>query len=514
MTIAPSPSRLDGAPLDFAALSRIGRAEATVTVAPESMARVARGRAEIEAAIAAGVPVYGATTGVGAMKDVEMGAEDLERFNAGLVRAHHFGTGEPFPIEVVRAAIAIRVNTALGGRVGCSPTLVQAFVDLLNTDVTPVVRRTGSIGCADIGLMGQIGAVLIGAGEAFHAGRRLPADAALAAAGLTPIRLAPKDGLAAVSVNAVGYAAAARAARHAAAAVRVSLATGFAAAAAMGAAPDPWIAAVHVGTRREAEIGAWLADASAGSNIPVASHVQDPLSLRMIAQVFAVAFDTLIRAGRTLSDATGRPDDNPVVVNGRVLTSGGSLPLAVTMDMQAAALALAHTARNAFNRCVLIGNGRRRALPVNLVPPAAALTGLGPIVKLAGELFSRVLSLAQPISAQSLVVAAGLEDESAFLPLVVERFERQIAAVRRLSALEALLAAQAMDLMGDAPEGVAELIRTVTREHAAFYTEDRPLSADVEAVETALLEPRTMDALRAVAPLAEADAFFALDRPL
>ena len=101
--------------------------------------------------------------------------------------------------------------------------------------------------------------------------------------------------------------------------------------------------------------------------------------------------------------------------------AGGSLPLDVTIFLQTAQLAVAHAARNSFNRCVLLGNGARRDLPINLVPKGAIATGFGPVIKLAGELFARVLSMSNPVSAQAMVVAAGLEDEAAFLPLVVER---------------------------------------------------------------------------------------------
>src|SRR5690606_13693109 len=118
------------------------------------------------------------------MKDITWSPEEVDTFNMGLVRAHHFGTGAPFPSSTVRSAMAIRVNTALTGRVGCSTELVQAYLALLERDVVPVVRRTGSIGCADLGLMGQIGAVLTGAGEAVFENRRMPAAAALTAAGL------------------------------------------------------------------------------------------------------------------------------------------------------------------------------------------------------------------------------------------------------------------------------------------------------------------------------------------
>ncbi|KKB11663.1 histidine ammonia-lyase [Devosia geojensis] len=502
--------RLEGKPLSFADLTRIGTRKVAITADPAALARVEAAREVVEETIASGQPVYGTTTGVGAMKDVEWSEEDLETFSLGLVRAHHFGTGSPFPIEVVRGALAIRINMALTGRVGCTPDLVDTFMKLLSADLIPVVRRTGSIGCADIGLMGQIGAVLTGVGEAMYDGRRLPAIDALQQAGLAPFRLAPRDSLASVSTNAIGYAAAARAIRQAAAAVRTLLATGLTTAGALGASRDPWKAVAHVGTEREAGIGAWLYFNAMGWEWPIGTHVQDPLSIRMMSQVFATAFESLVVAGRTVVAATGRTDDNPVVAGGQVLTSGGSLPLDVTVFLQTAQLALAHVARNSFNRCVLLGNGGRRNLPVNLVAPGAIATGFGPIIKLAGELFVRVLTLSNAISAQSLVVANGLEDEAAFLPLVVERFERQVGALRRLAALEGLLSAQAMDLSEDRPGNVPGMIYDLVRRHAAFYREDRPLSAEVEAIEEALASDAFMGELISHSAIMELDEYFAL----
>lgn len=509
-TIRDLPITLSGKPVSFADIARIGRHHAPLVADAEAMRRVAQAREVVEAAIAAHQPVYGSTTGVGAMKDVEWSDGELETFNMGLVRAHHFGTGEAFSSETVRTAMAIRVNMALTGRVGCTTDLVETYLALLAADVVPVVRRTGSIGCADIGLMGQIGAVLTGAGEAIYNGRRLPAAEALAEAGLRPFRLAPRDSLASISTNAVGYAAAGHAIRDAAGAMRVMLATGLTTAGALGASRDPWKAVAHVGTEREAGIGAWLYFNAKGWDWPNATHIQDPLSLRMMSQVFATGFETLVAAGKTLLAATGRTDDNPVVAGGHVLTSGGSLPLDVTVFLQTAQLGLAHIARNSFNRCVLLGNGGRRGLPVNLVAPGAIATGFGPIIKLAGELFARVLTMTGPISPMSMVVADGIEDEAAFLPLVVERLERQVLALRRLAALEAMLAAQAMDISGDRPGNVPGIIYQLVRRHADTYWQDRPLSAEVEAIEQALASEDLMSELISHSSIMELDEFFAL----
>jgi histidine ammonia-lyase len=167
-------------------------------------------------------------------------------------------------------------------------------------------------------------------------------------------------------------------------------------------------------------------------------------------------------------------------------------------------------ARNSFNRCVLLGNGGRRELPVNLVAPNAIATGFGPIIKLAGDLFVRVLSLTAPISPQSLVVADGIEDEAAFLPLVVERFERQVLALRRLAAIEAMLAAQAMDISGDKPGSVPGLIYGLVRRLASFYISDRPLSMDIEAIEEALNSQQFLAELLDLSRLEEIDDYFAL----
>ena len=174
---------LSGQPLSFAEMVRIGSGKVALSVSETGMARVELARSVVEEAIEAGIPVYGSTTGVGAMKDVEWSPEDLDTFNLGLVRAHHFGTGTPFSTAVVRNAMAIRINTALTGQVGCTADLIETYLRLLRADLIPVVRRTGSIGCADIGLMGQIGAVLTGVGEAVYRGRRMQAAEAFQTAG-------------------------------------------------------------------------------------------------------------------------------------------------------------------------------------------------------------------------------------------------------------------------------------------------------------------------------------------
>src|SRR5689334_2388557 len=130
---------LSGQPFSFAEMMRIGSGKVALSASEIGMQRVKIARSIVEDAIESGMPVYGATTGVGAMKDVEWSPEDLDAFNLGLVRAHHFGTGTPFSCNVVRNAMAMRVNTALTGQVGCTPDLIDAYMRMLKADLIPVV---------------------------------------------------------------------------------------------------------------------------------------------------------------------------------------------------------------------------------------------------------------------------------------------------------------------------------------------------------------------------------------
>ncbi|HEV7284258.1 MAG TPA: aromatic amino acid lyase, partial [Kaistia sp.] len=160
---------LDGSPLRLSTLSLIGRGLLHVVPCEVRLVEVAKAYEAVRGAVEGGRQLYGVTTGVGAIKDRSIAlAASADRTD--LVRAHHFGVGEPLPPEIVRAGIAIRVNTALSGMVGCSPELVRAYVAALDADIVPVVRRLGSIGAADIGLMSQVATALAGEGQVFHRG--------------------------------------------------------------------------------------------------------------------------------------------------------------------------------------------------------------------------------------------------------------------------------------------------------------------------------------------------------
>jgi histidine ammonia-lyase len=501
---------LRGEPLDAAALFLVAEGRARLAVAPEALVRVGRARLALEAAIASGVPVYGANTGVGGMKNRMFGDSELADFNDGLIRAHSFGVGEPLPESVVRMAIVIRANTALVGATGCTPDLIMALLSLLERDCVPLVRHQGSVGCADIGLMGQIGAVLTGEGEVMAAGQAVPALEGLARAGLTPMRMRPRDSLALLSSNAVGVAMSFAALRRSAAALRLMLWTALATSTALAGSPKPWRAAASLACPTSKRVVAWLREALGWpspdmNGWPTSQSVHDPLSQRMMAEIFAAAFDAIAEAAEEARIRTALVDDNPVVIDDEVLTSGGSLPLRLAVKMQSAMLALAHVARNAQNRCILLVNGDMAGLPVNLTPPGVVATGFGPLAKLAVEAAARAAMLAHPVSAYGVTMARGMEDEATFLPLAAERLSIQARKLARLTAVEAILSAQAVEISGAPRSGAVVDLFELVRARCAFLTKDRALSRDVMAVEEALLAPETLDELVLRHPFPEFD---------
>ncbi len=501
---------LNGTEIDLATLSRIARGQAPVVAADAALARVAQARADFLAALEEGQQIYGATTGVGALKDVERHGAEMLDYARALPFAHQVAVGDEVAPETVRLALALRLNTALGGQVGVSPEFIAFLQGMLAHDLLPVMNRRGSIGVADLGQMGQLATVMAGAGMARLKGEAMPAAEALARVGMTPHPMPPRDGLAAVAVNSYGLAQAAVQIGRAGQVLRRGMALAMLGAQAMGLNRDVWRSAMATGLPDERAVAAWALQA-AGGDWPAAHRVHDPLSARMIPQVFGAGVQALTEAAQAIRAETAHVDDNPVVVDGRVVTSGGSLLLSLSLRLASVQLALAHLARNTLNRCLLLVNGQLDGLPVNLVPPGVVATGYGPVMKLALEQAVRVTEAASPVSVLNVAVAAGLEDEAAFIALSAERIGDQLDALDWLHAVEAMLAAQALDLRGLAPSaGVAARLYAETRRHIPTLTRDLPQSAPLTALHAALSVPDLQAELLAISPFSQFDRLFGL----
>lgn len=501
---------LDGSEIDLATLMRLARGQVPVA-SDAALTRVARGRADFLAALGEGQQIYGATTGVGALKDVERHGEEMLDYARALPFAHQFAVGDEVPPQTVRLAVALRLNTALSGQVGVSADFVAFLQAMLAHDLLPVMNRRGSIGAADLGQMGQLAAVMAGAGMVRLKGQLMPAAKALAQVGMRPHPMPPRDGLAALAVNSYGLAQAALQVSRAGQVLRRGMALAVFGAQAMGVNREVWRSAMATGLASERAVAAWALAAVEGGDWPATYRVHDPLSARMIAQVFGACVQALTEAAQAIGTETAHVDDNPVVVDGQVVTSGGSLLLSLSMRLASVQLALAHLARNALNRCLLMVNGQLEGLPVNLVPPGVVATGYGPVMKLALEQAVRATDAAAPVSVLNVAVAAGLEDEAAFIALSAERIGDQLDALDWLHTVEAMLTAQALDLRGLAPApGLAAQLYAKTRRHIPTLTCDLPQTAGLTALHAALTAPEALAELLAVTPFSPFDTIFGI----
>lgn len=513
---APHPAKagpggaivLSGAPLDLDKIAAIA-AGAPVLVDPAGAARVATGRRDFLQVLAAGQAIYGATTGVGAQKDTEHHGIDMLRFARALPHAHDVAVGEALPDPVARLTVALRLNTALTGMAGISVEGLAFLALMLDHDLLPVLRRRGSVGCGDLGQMGALARMMTGAGDARLCGQTLPADEALARVGMAPHPMPPRDALALVAVNSFGLAQAALATRRAGRVLRRAMAGATLGAQAMGANRAVWEGALRTALPDERRAAGWLLAASAATPDaawPRPARVHDPLSPRMLVQVFGAAITAMTELAGAVRAETGRSDDNPVTLDGRVVTSGGSLLLSLSLRLSSVQMVLAHLARNVLNRCLLLTSGALEGLPVNLVREGGSATGFGPMMKLVAEQAVRAVAATQPVSLLAPTLAAGLEDEATMLPLTAERVNEQLDALDWLLTVEAVLSAQALDLQSRPAGGVAGRLYQIVRDHMAVLDEDVPHSAPLMALATALTDETTDLSLIAACPLDGFDA--------
>ena len=511
MTRPFHPVILQGAPLDAATVRQVLAGPVQPDLGKAVLGQVAAGRAVLEQAMAAGQPIYGATTGVGAMKHTEHHGSAIAAFNAGLALAHQIAVGEEIAPGVVRLMLALRLNTLATGRVGVTPAFVQMLVAMLRADLLPVVQARGSVGCGDLGQMGQLAAVMAGQGMARLAGVAMPAAEALGQAGLAPYVMQPRESLAAVGSNAFGVARSAAAVLRAGDAMRQAMGQAAVTALAWGVDRAVWRAARHSLVPGEAAMADWLQAAlSDQADWPQRCSVHDALSGRFGVQILTGALAAAERARRSVLRHSAQVDDNPVICDGQVVTSGASLLCELSAALSGLQLAMAQLGRNIFNRCLMLSNGGLAGLPVNLVPPGVIGTGYGPLMKLAQEQAVRITADAAPVSVLNLTLAAGLEDEALLIPLAAERLDQQAEALEWLLTIEALLAGQALALRDLRLGRLAAAQLARLRAHVAPFTQDVPLSAPLAALRADLCSVAARAEVGVLAPYLPFDAEMAM----
>ncbi|MFE9679944.1 aromatic amino acid lyase [Streptomyces sp. NPDC006285] len=524
-SVIPEPVILDGRTLTVRDVAAVALHGARVVLADEVLPRLARERAVVDDVVDREVPTYGLTTGLGSRSSYALPREELARFSVRTVRGRANAVGDPLPVPVVRAALTARVNGLAGGGSGISPGIVPLLVDLLNCHVHPLVPEVGSIGASDLNQMAHVGLVVIGEGRAELSGEVLDGAEALWRAGLAPAGLGPKDGhvLCSASPLAAGHGGLvlheAATVLTLAQAVTALTFEGFRAntgpldARVLGLRPAPGQ------SRAAAELLALLA----GGDLTGPRHarrVQDPISLRCAAQVHGALHAALDFAGAALYPELNGSGDNPVVlpgtdpyqppnpdtgtdtdqIAGEILSSGNFHTPALALALDTLALALTQTAALSAERMRRLLDPRLSGLPANLSPYGPERSGFAPLAKTAQALVAEIRLLSAPVSTDPRHGAAGVEDDSTNAALGARRLSTMLVRLRQLLAVEAVAAAQAVDLAAPAALGHGPaLVHRAVRALVPPLDDDRPSGADVDRVsEDVLGSDEVRSALRAL----------------
>ena len=464
-----------------------------VALDPAALRGVEHAYRALAGLIAGGEPIYGVTTGYGALVGFPVGAEQSRAMQLALLRSHAAGLGEDLPRDAVRAALTVRINGLLRGHSGVRPVVLEHLAALLNEDVVPCVPRTGSLGASgDLAPSAHASLVLVGEGEATDAaGRRLDGAAALAAAGLEPLVLEPKEGLA--LINGTHFMAGLGALATVASERLVDAADAIAALSieALHGATPAFDADVHAlrplpGQVRTAERLRAMLAGSRATRGPGDGPLQDAYSLRCVPQVHGAAREGIGFCGRLVAVDLDAVTDNPILVGDppRVVSAGNFHGQSLALGLDTLRLALADLAAFSERRTFrLLSPSLNEGLPPFLTREPGASSGLMIAQYTAAALVSELRALAHPVSVDSIPTSDNQEDHVSMGMTGALMAREAVERVRGVLAVELLCAAQAADLAGadDLAPRTAALLALV-REHVPPLEEDRSPSPDLRAV--------------------------------
>ena len=486
--------RLDGQSLTIEKLAE-NVFTSEVSFDESGRSRMEASRVLIEKVIADGTPVYGVTTGLGHRSVEALSGDALTNFSLQTLRGRSHAVGEEETPENTRASLLVRLNTLLSGHSGARPEVADHIAACLNAGLTPVVAQIGSVGVADLVINATVGLALTGEGQMRSGDEVGEAREMMCKAGIEPLELKPRDGLALASHTGAVTGAAALAfasiqsalfsAQSAAAlsleAFRANLSPLDPRALAVKPLPGQQLAAADLIQRLK---GSQLLQPGK------ARRLQDPLSLRNIAQIHGGAFFALQCARTTIEIEMNSSSDNPVALadSGDIISCGNYMTTELGLVCEGLSRAIVSLAACQVARIMKLMDPRLSDLPQSLARTESNSAGFGPLMKPAEALFAEISHAAQPSPVWPTAGALGVEDCVTTTPVAVRSLSRISVLMQKLTAIELLVAVQAIDLRGcrDALGPKLADCAKKLRSMSEPLMEDRPLSEDIERVAQAV----------------------------
>ena len=508
------PILLDGDSLTVDAVYRVAVERAPVALSDRGRARVERARAAVVDVLERGEVVYGVTTGFGKLSEVAIPADRLRELQVNLVRSHASGVGPLLPEREVRAMMLLRANVIAKGYSGGRPELVDLLAGMLNAGVMPEVPEQGSVGASgDLAPLAHLAGAMIGEGMVRRDGTHGTAADVLRAAGLRPVVLEPKEGITLINGTQAHTAVASLALVDALRIWRAAHVAGAMSLEGLMGTPVAFDARIQTarGQVGQMESAALLRALLADSEIRESHRtgdprVQDAYALRCMPQVHGPVRDALAFAESIIARELNAATDNPLVVDGSEMLSGGNFhgqAVALALDVMAIALAnLATIAERRVDR--VLHPDLNHGLPAFLARDAGVNSGFMMAQVTAAALASECKVLAHPASVDTIPTGGGKEDVVPMAMGAAWKLRRSVENVRNILAIELMCAAQAVELRAPLAPGrrVGDAV-AIVRSVVPALDRDRALSADIAALSAAIASG-AFDAVAVAPPTAAA----------
>jgi len=503
---------LTGTGLTIEKVVQVARGGEPVTLAPEARKRIEKCRALLEDKIQKKEIMYGVNTGIGELANVVLTQEQVEQYQRYIVYSHAAGYGKPMPEDVVRAAILSRISCHCHGHSGLRPVVTETLVELLNKGVTPVMCEKGSVGaCGDLAPMAQMALVPMGEGEAFYKGERLPGAEALKRAGIAPIVLHARDGLAMINGSNVIAGMSALIVHDVHRWLKMSEIAAAMTLEVLNANMKAYDERVHKtrGYPGALESAANIRRLTEGSELLAqpGKKVQDAYSLRSTPQVVGAVRDSLKWARYMVEIELNGAADNPIFFPDEDLVLTGanfqSVPMALPLELLGTAVTtIAVLSERRHNR--LMNPHLSAGLPAFLTKGAGMFSGLMLTQYTAGALICENRILSHPAATGSIPAAADQEDFVSMGMTTALKTRQIIDNAQAVLAIELMAGAQAVDFRKPHKPGKGtQAAHEVIRRHVAHLEADRPLYDDINTLKEVVASGEILDAVeRAVGTLA------------
>jgi len=479
---------IDGENLSIKDVYEVSRGHEKVELAEVCKEKVKRSRKVVESKLEGDEDVYGINTGFGDLANVKIEKDKTEELQKNLIRSHASGVGEPLDEDVVRGAMLLRANTLVKGYSGIRLKVIELLIKMLNEDVHPVIPCQGSVGASgDLAPLAHMSLVLIGEGEAFYEEEKLPGEKALHRAGLEPVEMKAKEGLALVNGTQIMTAIGALTLHDAKRLLKSAQIAGAMSLEALKGTDAVFDSRIHQIRPHQGQIRCAknLRKITSESKI-IESHkdcekVQDPYTLRCMPQVYGATKEALVYVEKIMKTEMNSATDNPLVFPDGDVISGGNFhgqPIALTLDFLASAVAeIGDISERTTDKLMY---EEESGLPRFLTTEEGLNSGFMIAQYTAASLVSENKVLSHPASVDSIPTSAGQEDHVSMGSISARQAKEVLENVENVVAIELMSAAQGLEYHDEEPGKGVKAAYDCVREYIEPLEKDRSLSQDIE----------------------------------